>query len=361
MGSCMSADHTSSRRRAAVHPQSSTRSAQKLSAKRVQHRRSRKDRLEDSFILGRVIGRGHYGVVRTAMHVDTRQVFACKTIDKRRLSAARLLSVHREAAILHFLSPHSSIASLVDEFEDAQSVHLIMELCPGGTLFDEVTTASSAAGNGKIVLSEADAAERLSQVAKDIAYMHSRGVMHRDIKLENIMFADPEDTAKSIGSCDSGDSSIHRGIPSSSSTSSISSTCSSVESFSLNRKIKLVDFGLAINVEEGERFKELVGSAYYVAPEVLKKDYGAECDVWSMGVLLYMMLSGRPPFWAPSEDGVCAAVLKGEYDLQSGLWRDVSDEAKHLLRRMMEVDPKKRITAAEILEHPWVRRHTAAQ
>ena len=78
-------------------------------------------------------------------------------------------------------------------------------------------------------------------------------------------------------------------------------------------------------------------------------------------MLLYMMLSGRPPFWAPSEDGVCAAVLKGEYDLQSGLWRDVSDEAKHLLRRMMEVDPKKRITAAEILEHPWVRRHTAAQ
>ncbi|GAY42854.1 hypothetical protein CUMW_070110 [Citrus unshiu] len=105
----------------------------------------------------------------------------------------------------------------------------------------------------------------------------------------------------------------------------------------------------------GKVYKDIVGSAYYVAPEVLHRRYGKEIDVWSAGVILYILLSGVPPFWAETEKGIFEAILEGNLDLQSSPWPSISGQAKDLIRKMLTKDPKKRITAAEALEHPWLK------
>ncbi|KAJ6827650.1 calcium-dependent protein kinase 2-like [Iris pallida] len=105
----------------------------------------------------------------------------------------------------------------------------------------------------------------------------------------------------------------------------------------------------------GKVYREIVGSAYYVAPEVLKRKYGKEIDVWSAGVILYILLSGVPPFWAETEKGIFDAILEGEIDFESSPWPSISESAKDLVRRMLTQDPKKRITSAQVLEHPWIK------
>ncbi|QCD98749.1 calcium-dependent protein kinase [Vigna unguiculata] len=119
--------------------------------------------------------------------------------------------------------------------------------------------------------------------------------------------------------------------------------------------LKATDFGLSVFIEEDKVYKEIVGSAYYVAPEVLKRSYGKEIDVWSAGIILYILLSGVPPFWAESEKGIFDAILEGKLDLESAPWPSISAAAKDLIRKMLNHDPKKRITAAEALEHPWMK------
>ncbi|KAI4341309.1 hypothetical protein MLD38_026045 [Melastoma candidum] len=119
--------------------------------------------------------------------------------------------------------------------------------------------------------------------------------------------------------------------------------------------LKTIDFGLSVFFRPGETFTDVVGSPYYVAPEVLRKHYGQECDVWSAGVIIYILLSGVPPFWDETEQGIFEQVLKGELDFESEPWPSISDEAKDLVRRMLVRDPKKRLTAHEVLCHPWVQ------
>uniref|UniRef100_A0A0E0PRU2 non-specific serine/threonine protein kinase n=1 Tax=Oryza rufipogon TaxID=4529 RepID=A0A0E0PRU2_ORYRU len=144
---------------------------------------------------------------------------------------------------------------------------------------------------------------------------HSMGVMHRDLKPENFLFLNKREDSP----------------------------------------LKATDFGLSVFFKPGEQFRDLVGSAYYVAPEVLKRLYGAEADIWSAGVILYILLSGVPPFWAENEDGIFDAVLQGHIDFSSEPWPSISSGAKDLVKRMLRQDPKERLTAAEILNHPWIR------
>ncbi|KAI4319556.1 hypothetical protein MLD38_033141 [Melastoma candidum] len=133
--------------------------------------------------------------------------------------------------------------------------------------------------------------------------------------------------------------------------------------YSLGRKLgqeeeaplKTIDFGLSVFFRPGETFTDVVGSPYYVAPEVLRKHYGQECDVWSAGVIIYILLCGVPPFWDETEQGIFEQVLKGDLDFESEPWPSISDEAKDLVRRMLVRDPKKRLTAHEVLCHPWVQ------
>ncbi|KAL3569735.1 hypothetical protein D5086_029625, partial [Populus alba] len=104
-----------------------------------------------------------------------------------------------------------------------------------------------------------------------------------------------------------------------------------------------------------ERFSEIVGSPYYMAPEVLKRNYGPEIDIWSAGVILYILLCGVPPFWAESEQGVAQAILRGIIDFKRDPWPNISESAKSLVRQMLEPDPKLRLTARQVIEHPWLQ------
>ncbi|GFQ05402.1 calcium-dependent protein kinase 17 [Phtheirospermum japonicum] len=119
--------------------------------------------------------------------------------------------------------------------------------------------------------------------------------------------------------------------------------------------LKATDFGLSVFFKEGEVFKDIVGSAYYIAPEVLKRRYGPEVDIWSIGVMLYILLSGVPPFWAESENGIFNAILRGHIDFSSDPWPSISNGAKDLVRKMLNSDPKQRLTAFEVLSHPWIK------
>lgn len=122
--------------------------------------------------------------------------------------------------------------------------------------------------------------------------------------------------------------------------------------------LKAIDFGLSVFFEPGERFHEIVGSSYYMAPEILKRNYGPEVDIWSAGVILYILLCGVPPFWAESDEGIARAIVKSVIDFERDPWPKVSDNAKDLVRRMLDPNPYTRLTAEEVLEHPWLQNHT---
>ncbi|CAL4918446.1 unnamed protein product [Urochloa decumbens] len=262
----------------------------------------------DKYHLGRELGRGEFGVTRLATDRATRERLACKSIPKRRLrTAVDVADVRREVAIMASLPDHPALVRLRAAYEDAEAVHLVMELCDGGELFDRIVA------RGRYTERAAAAAART--VAEVVRACHAHGVMHRDLKPENFLYAGKSEDAQ----------------------------------------LKAIDFGLSVFFKPGERFTEIVGSPYYMAPEVLRRNYGPEVDIWSAGVILYILLCGVPPFWAETEQGVARAILRGTLDLQREPWPRISEGAKSLVRQMLQMDPRKRPTAQQVLEHPWVQ------
>lgn len=263
--------------------------------------------------LGKVLGRGQFGTTRLAEHKAEKKTFACKSIAKRKLTCPEdIEDVQREVQIMHHLKGHENITYLQGAYEDKQAVHLVMDLCSGGELFDKIV----AKGN----YSESDAAALIRDIVKVVAHCHNLGVMHRDLKPENFLLESKADDAR----------------------------------------IKCTDFGLSVFFKPGQKFREVVGSAYYVAPEVLKQSYSVEADIWSCGVILYILLSGVPPFWGETEKQIFKAILEGKLDLQGDPWPNISSDAKDCVRRMLEPNPAKRATADEILQHPWMRENGIA-
>ncbi|TVU20110.1 hypothetical protein EJB05_36303, partial [Eragrostis curvula] len=261
-----------------------------------------------SYTFGRELGRGQFGVTYLATHKPTGRRYACKSIAARKLARADDADdVRREVHIMHHLTGHRNIVELRGAYEDRHSVNLVMELCEGGELFDRIIARGH--------YSERAAAALCREIVSVVHSCHSMGVMHRDLKPENFLFLSKAEDSP----------------------------------------LKATDFGLSVFFKPGEQFRDLVGSAYYVAPEVLKRRYGAEADIWSAGVILYILLSGVPPFWAENEDGIFDAVLRGHIDFSSEPWPSISNSAKDLVKKMLRQDPKERLTAAEILRHPWIR------
>ncbi|KAJ4870647.1 Calcium-dependent protein kinase 12 [Raphanus sativus] len=269
--------------------------------------------VEDDHSLGKILGQGQFGTTYLCTHNQTGQNLACKTIPKRKLLCQEDYDdVLREIQIMHHLSEYPSVVRIQDTYEDSDSVHLVMELCEGGELFDRIVKKGH--------YSEREAAKLIKTVVGVVETCHSLGVLHRDLKPENFLFA----------SCDE-------------------------DAF-----LKSTDFGLSVFCKPGETFAELVGSAYYVAPEVLHKHYSRECDVWSAGVILYILLCGFPPFWAESEIGIFRKILQGKLNFETNPWPSVSESAKDLIKKMLESDPKKRLTAHQVLCHPWIVDDTVA-
>ena len=254
------------------------------------------------------LGKGQFGTTYLVSHKVTKREAACKAIAKRKLvSAEDVEDVRREISILHHLGDHPNIVELIDAYEGSKHIYIVMELCEGGELFDRIVARGH--------YSEKDAATIFRTMMRTVAHCHNLGVIHRDLKPENFVLKTKEPDAA----------------------------------------IKAIDFGLSTYFEPQQHFHDIVGSAYYVAPEVLKRNYSNEADVWSAGVILYILLAGVPPFWAQSEQAIFDEVLKGKYDLRSDPWDKISEGAKDVVRKMLVSDPKQRATAQEVLNHPWVR------
>nr|CAC83000.1 calcium-dependent protein kinase 2 [Nicotiana benthamiana] len=264
--------------------------------------------LKEFFSIGKKLGQGQFGTTFKCVEKATGKEYACKSIAKRKLlTDDDVEDVRREIQIMHHLAGHPNVISIKGAYEDAVAVHVVMEYCAGGELFDRIIQRGH--------YTERKAAELTRTIVGVLEACHSLGVMHRDLKPENFLFVNQKEDSL----------------------------------------LKTIDFGLSIFFKPGDRFNDVVGSPYYVAPEVLKKRYGPEADVWSAGVIVYILLSGVPPLWAENEQGIFEEVLHGDLDFSSDPWPSISEDAKDLVRRMLVRDPKKRLTAHEVLCHRWVQ------
>ncbi|KAK3432048.1 calcium-dependent protein kinase 2 [Eucalyptus grandis] len=266
------------------------------------------EEIKQHYTLGKELGRGQFGITYLCTEKSTGQTYACKSILKRKLlSKGDRDDMKREIQIMQHLSGQPNIVEFRGAYEDRYSVHVVMELCAGGELFDRILAKGH--------YTERAAASICRAIVNVVHICHFMGVMHRDLKPENFLLASKDEGAM----------------------------------------LKATDFGLSVFIEEGKVYRDIVGSAYYVAPEVLHRRYGKEIDIWSAGVILYILLSGVPPFWAETEKGIFNAILQGEIDFVSDPWPSISDGAKDLIRKMLTQDPKKRVTSAQVLEHPWLK------
>jgi len=258
------------------------------------------------------LGHGHYGIVRKCMNRETNQWYAIKSIRKAKVKKIEVLK--REIEILKEVK-HPHIIELVDVFEDAKYLHLVTVLCTGGELFDRII-AKSTSPEGHY--SEHDAAALIKDILNAIAYCHSKGIVHRDLKPENFLFLTESEESP----------------------------------------IKIIDFGLSRHKDTNEEMmKTKVGTPYYVAPEVLRREYNEACDIWSIGVITYILLCGYPPFYGDSDAEIFNSVRIGQFDFPSPEWDEISDSAKNFVTFLLQQQAELRPTAPAATDHPWITEH----
>uniref|UniRef100_A0A3B0MGI9 Calcium-dependent protein kinase 1 n=1 Tax=Theileria annulata TaxID=5874 RepID=A0A3B0MGI9_THEAN len=270
-----------------------------------------KDEFKNLFTVCRKLGSGAYGTVFLCKKTNGTKEYAVKVINKLKSpssnDSSRLL---REVKYLKELD-HPNIAKLYDVYEDSVAYYIVMEPCYGGELFDEIIKRQR--------INEYESACLIKQVLSGVCYLHKNNIVHRDLKPENLLLEKP-------GSVD---------------------------------RIKIVDFGLSAHF--GNNFlKERLGTVYYIAPEVLNRNYHEKCDVWSCGIILYILLCGYPPFTSPMDTEIIRLIIAGNYSYPDKEWHDVSDEAKNLIDLMLTYNPDKRISAAQALNHPWILKFSKA-
>lgn len=265
--------------------------------------------LRREYVIGDEIGRGRFGTVRRCYSAATGEAFALKTTPKAALRGGDPLdlALAEQEPKAHLLVSGATrhVVALHAAFEDADAVHLVLDLCAGGDLF------SALAARGP--LPEPEAARLAAQLADALAGCHRRGVAHRDVKPDNLFL-------------DAG-----------------------------GDYLRLGDFGSAAWFGDGRPMAGLVGTPYYVAPEVVAgREYTEKVDVWSAGVVLYLMLSGTVPFQGATAPETFEAVLRGNLRFPPRAFAAVSPEAKDLIRRMLCRDPARRFSADQVLRHPWI-------
>ncbi|XGW28423.1 hypothetical protein V3C99_008306 [Haemonchus contortus] len=264
-------------------------------------------KFSDNYDVKEELGKGAFSVVRRCVHKATAAEYAAKIINTKKLSARDFQKLEREARICRKLQ-HPNIVRLHDSIQEESFHYLVFDLVTGGELFEDIVARE--------FYSEADASYCIWQVLEGVDYCHQRGVVHRDMKPENLLLA-----SKAKGAA-----------------------------------VKLADFGLAIEVgQDTEAWFGFAGTPGYLSPEVLKKDpYGKPVDIWACGVILYILLVGYPPFWDEDQHRLYAQIKAGAYDYPSPEWDTVTPEAKSLIDSMLTVNPKKRITADQALKVPWI-------
>jgi serine/threonine protein kinase len=295
-------------------------------------------RVEDYYTLGPLWGQGATCKVHECYSTFTGARFALKS--RLKITRESTEAMHNELRILQMVAknPHPSIPRLVDFFFDTNgTIEIVTELMQGGELFDDIMERP---------LSEDEARVVFEQVASGIAHLHSMGIGHRDIKPENIMYVN--ERSRPSGQADAlGDSHGHNGAPG-------AAPCRDGESL----KVKIMDYDLAkINYcVQGWVAGTPCGTSLYMAPEIVRQDpeYSLAIDDWSLGVTLYVMLSGRAPFGGKNDKEIGEAILDGGFVMDGGVWDHIGWEARDLIRKLISRDPSTRLTATSALTHPFV-------
>uniref|UniRef100_A0A8U7NY82 non-specific serine/threonine protein kinase n=1 Tax=Corvus moneduloides TaxID=1196302 RepID=A0A8U7NY82_CORMO len=260
----------------------------------------------DGYEVKEDIGVGSYSVCKRCIHKASNMEYAVKIIDKSKRDPTE------EIEILLRYGQHPNIITLKDVYDDGKYVYVVTELMKGGELLDKILRQK--------FFSEREASAVLFTITKTVEYLHTQGVVHRDLKPSNILYVDESGNPESIRICDFG-------------------------------------FAKQLRAENGLLMTPCY-TANFVAPEVLKRQgYDAACDIWSLGVLLYTMLTGYTPFANGPDDTpeeILARIGSGKFSLSGGYWNSVSDTAKDLVSKMLHVDPHQRLTAAQVLSHPWI-------
>lgn len=262
-----------------------------------------------------VLGEGSFGTVRKCRNKTTRQICALKTINKSKLPSP--VQLRREVDILCDVD-HPHIIKLYDVYEDDTTIYLVSELCRGGMLYDRVVEKKKQTKLGRF--EEFSSARFVSNILSAISYCHDvKKICHRDLKPENFLLTDKTDHAQ----------------------------------------LKIIDFGLSRY--SADIMKSQVGTIYYVAPEVLYGEYTVKADIWSIGVVTYVLLCGFPPFNGGSEKTTYNIVKEGNLDFPSPAFDTVSSDAIEFVKRLMDKDPEKRPTASEALLDPWITKNQQQQ
>jgi len=257
-----------------------------------------------------LLGRGCYGIVRRCMERETKDWYAIKSISKS--TAGDIDIVKREIAMLREVQ-HPNIVQLKEVHEDERFQHLITELCTGGDLFDRIVAKRETAEGH---FSENETGKIIYSILHAISYCHNvKGIAHRDLKPENIMFATPDDDSP----------------------------------------IKIIDFGLSRHDTITGYMTTMAGTTRYVAPEVLDRKYTKSCDIWSIGVITYILLCGFAPFDGDDDAIVFKNIRARKFDFPSPEWDTISNSAKEFVSSLLTLDRFQRPTAAEAMKHGWIQ------
>ncbi|CAK58777.1 unnamed protein product (macronuclear) [Paramecium tetraurelia] len=257
---------------------------------------------------GSTLGAGAYGKVWKVTHKTTGLIRAMKQIKKSSLIQEEQQRLFAEMNILKNLD-HPHIVKLYELYQDAQNYYLITEYLSGGELFERIKAMT--------IFNEKKAAEYMRQILSAVMYCHEQKIVHRDLKPENILFVNDSSTSP----------------------------------------LKIIDFGTSRKYDPSKKMTKKLGTPYYIAPEVLKQDYNEKCDIWSCGVILYILLCGYPPFIGKTENEIMRKVGEGKFEFDADDWNQISKEAKNLINRMLHVNPNFRISAKQALNDAWIVKH----
>ena len=256
----------------------------------------------------KVLGKGAFSKVYQAQHRKSKLLRCIKKIDKLNFTVNQNESIMNEIKILTEVN-HPNLLKIIEYYEKDDSLYIVTEYLKGGELFDYITK--------KEFFTEKNAMKIIKQMLKAISYMHNLNIIHRDLKPENIVFSTDQDSEEEI----------------------------------IN--VKIIDFGTSRKVKREEILYSIMGTLYYIAPEVLRQSYGLECDIWSCGIILYILLCGYPPFNGDEDEDVIKNISLGKVVFLEDDWKNISDDAKDLISKMLILNPKERFTAKECLEHRW--------